>query len=573
MYATTRPDCLSNLQELYPDEPWISSGICLGLSIVYVKAILNDTVCDFKLHLSCLSQTRTKEIGFFLKTAATLRASKYDGKKFSPNIQQQYKTLEFIDQALAYHRSNELNDYLNSRNIIIDPSVFQIGGESHFLSKYYSQTIFGNKKYYKKILIDFITALRRARANKYDFAVLLSSKTHSIGLSVGIQAGSSEPTYSIFDQNIIFPGNLDIDSLVESIFIAFVSRKNPHHPDGKLMLALDVFTLQEKAQKKNVSMFYNFHPLIEIFFSFRSNLREGISTNKLTLQTMEALDKIISKYHLSTRNFPQRSELNRPLQNEMVSLIVRLASGFKQSSIKGNNVSINSFVNMVAQYSCLSDSLTDDELIVSLSSVDVNGMIWVEFCMEYGNLSEIEKLICANANVNQTDDEGYSFLMKACSKQNGLIVDRLIKSGASIHCTTPKGNNVFREVCRKGFLLIMDRLIAAGADINKQDDSGMSPLEFACLQGNDLVVDKLIIAGADIHSFNRLDRNPLGYACMGNRDLVVDRLITAGAKPYEKGPNGKSPLDYALDFGHLKLVKRLQAMQTFGNKFTAISDV
>ena len=98
-----------------------------------------------------------------------------------------------------------------------------------------------------------------------------------------------------------------------------------------------------------------------------------------------------------------------------------------------------------------------------------------------GNLEQVKALINAGADVNATDELGWTALMKAC----------------------------FNDEMDRGFPDIVQALIDAGADIEAQIVYGTRPLMLAAGRGEAGVVDVLLRAGVDVLAKNEGGRTAL----------------------------------------------------------------
>lgn len=98
-----------------------------------------------------------------------------------------------------------------------------------------------------------------------------------------------------------------------------------------------------------------------------------------------------------------------------------------------------------------------------------------------GDLERVKALIAAGADVNATDELGWTPLMKAC----------------------------FNDEMDCGFPEVAQALIDAGADIEAQIVYGTRPLMLAAGRGEARVVDVLLKAGVDVLAKNEGGRTAL----------------------------------------------------------------
>lgn len=98
-----------------------------------------------------------------------------------------------------------------------------------------------------------------------------------------------------------------------------------------------------------------------------------------------------------------------------------------------------------------------------------------------GDLARVQQLLATGADVNATDDSGWTALMKAC----------------------------YNTEQKRGFADVVQALIDAGADIEAPIGYGVRPLMLAAGYGETAVVDTLLRAGADV-----LAKNEGGYTAL-----------------------------------------------------------
>lgn len=141
-------------------------------------------------------------------------------------------------------------------------------------------------------------------------------------------------------------------------------------------------------------------------------------------------------------------------------------------------------------------------------------------------LSIVQKLVNAGADVNWEGEDYGSPLQKA--SKNGLlsIVNELLKSGADVNLGE-KHEPPLTIACAEGHLKVVEELVKAGADVNLVKEVS-TPLTVACLNGHSDVVKMLIIAGADVNlAVGKHSPLSIAYRCC-NED-VINVLREAGA--------------------------------------------
>ncbi|KAK3747914.1 hypothetical protein QZH41_000188 [Actinostola sp. cb2023] len=142
-----------------------------------------------------------------------------------------------------------------------------------------------------------------------------------------------------------------------------------------------------------------------------------------------------------------------------------------------------------------------------------------------GNESELRQLIDAGADINVTNNDGYTALMLAAENGKDEVVRTLIDAGADVNVTNKYGNTALVLAAINGKEEVARVLIVAGADVNVTDNDGDTALVLAAINGKEEVARVLIVAGADVNVTNNYGDTALMLAAMNGKDEVVRALI------------------------------------------------
>lgn len=148
------------------------------------------------------------------------------------------------------------------------------------------------------------------------------------------------------------------------------------------------------------------------------------------------------------------------------------------------------------------------------------------------DLDGIKKLIGRGALAPSNDDTG-SFLFAAQKAGDPELVKLLIENGADINATDERGFTVLHRSLGYKNTDIALELIKAGIDLTPVNDLGETALMQAAGSGNTAVVNALIAAGADVnqHGSNEYGGDDALYKALHSRNYdIADILIKAGAK-------------------------------------------
>ena len=126
----------------------------------------------------------------------------------------------------------------------------------------------------------------------------------------------------------------------------------------------------------------------------------------------------------------------------------------------------------------------------------------------------LKSLLSQGASPDATDYEGDSLLIKAVPFANGeAICDVLIRAKANLNTTNKDGDTALMKalIYKKNALAL--RLINAGADVNIANIKGETPLRRAFLYARNMpLIYALIKAGANVRSRDAFGKTALDYA-------------------------------------------------------------
>lgn len=98
-----------------------------------------------------------------------------------------------------------------------------------------------------------------------------------------------------------------------------------------------------------------------------------------------------------------------------------------------------------------------------------------------GDLEKVQQLLAAGAEVNATDETGWTALMKACynsEKKHGFadVVQALIDAGADVEAPIGYGVRPLMLAAGYGETAVVDALLKAGADVLAKNEGGFTAL-------------------------------------------------------------------------------------------------
>ncbi|XP_056016411.1 uncharacterized protein LOC125675984 [Ostrea edulis] len=219
--------------------------------------------------------------------------------------------------------------------------------------------------------------------------------------------------------------------------------------------------------------------------------------------------------------------------------------------------------------SCYSGDVQSVRLLLPICKKSINGINLISKDMVgflssplsaacySGQVSVVEKLVKAGADVNLQNRWGDTSLTAACEEGHVSVVKELVKAGAGVNLQNRLGDTPLRATCEKGHVSVVEELVKAGAGVNLQNIWGGTSLITACEGGHVSVVEELVKAGADVNLQNRQGDTSLIAACEGGHVSVVEELVKAGADVNLHNRRGDTSLTAACEGGHVSVVEEL----------------
>ncbi|CAI7641033.1 unnamed protein product [Penicillium crustosum] len=217
--------------------------------------------------------------------------------------------------------------------------------------------------------------------------------------------------------------------------------------------------------------------------------------------------------------------------------------------------------------------LIEEEANVNAS--DKEGRTPLHRASSKGHEAVARLLIEKEADVNASDKEGLTPLQGALkngyeamlvllnppdkSSSNGheVVTRLLIDKGADINTSDNRGWTPLHWASSKGREAVTRFLIKEGANVNASDEYGRGSLSFASLNDHEAVVRLLIDDGANVNASDKDGRTPLSHVSSNGYEVVARLLIEKGANVNTSDKEGRTPLHRALSKGHEAVARLL----------------
>ena len=189
-----------------------------------------------------------------------------------------------------------------------------------------------------------------------------------------------------------------------------------------------------------------------------------------------------------------------------------------------------------------------------------------------GQIDTIDVLIKLGADINMTDPDGNTYLLKAVrGDYSKEVVQAIINNGGNVNATNNNCVSALGMACKKGQIDTIDVLIKLGADINMTDPDGNTYLLKAVREDySKEVVQAIINKGGDVNAVNNNYVSALGMACQKGQIDTIDVLIKLGADINKTDPDGNTYLLKAVREDYSKEV--VQAIINNGGNVNATNN-
>ena len=148
---------------------------------------------------------------------------------------------------------------------------------------------------------------------------------------------------------------------------------------------------------------------------------------------------------------------------------------------------------------------------------------------KHGDLENLKDLIDKGANINCSNDEGFTPLITSSNQGHLDIVNELLKYDVNINAKTI-GWSALTFAAQCAHLKIVRALLNKNAFINITDHQKTTPLMHACYYGHLEIIKELLDRGANINLKNiknktAYDLSSAGNGIISNRIKIINEFI------------------------------------------------
>lgn len=165
-----------------------------------------------------------------------------------------------------------------------------------------------------------------------------------------------------------------------------------------------------------------------------------------------------------------------------------------------------------------------------------DGPFALHYACSTGDLKEVSRLLATGADVNRTDNDGWTPLHYAAALGHKEIVALLIEYGARVDNKNNTGETPLHRAADNGYTEIVDLLLIHNASIDSKDENGVTPLRRAYYKNHGDII-KLLVSKSFFPPSQSLPA-PTAQSDLQERCLIV--LL----KNFNKAPNTKQLISY-----------------------------
>ena len=171
--------------------------------------------------------------------------------------------------------------------------------------------------------------------------------------------------------------------------------------------------------------------------------------------------------------------------------------------------------------------------------------------------------LAQSVNTKQLGQE----LIDAAEKGDLSAVNRLLKAGADVNALNDKGSSALTIALDWRHTAVAKRLLAVpGIQVDhRKNESDDTPLQQAALSGDTELVKMLLAKGANANAQGLFKRTPLMWAAWtrASKPGLVKMLLAAGADVSLRDDQGKTAYDHAIEREHPQIAEIIkQRMQS-----------
>ena len=179
-----------------------------------------------------------------------------------------------------------------------------------------------------------------------------------------------------------------------------------------------------------------------------------------------------------------------------------------------------------------------------------------------GDLDMVKALVQGGALVNQTDEKGFTALLRALQDQDDEVADVLLaQPGIDLNAQGSTGVTALMSYVSRRREDVVKNLLSRGADVNLKDADGDTALHLASQAGNVNVLRMLLDKGAEPNARNKMGGTPLMWVGVFGHEEAARLLLERGADASLKDNKGNTAASWAKENKRDEVAELLQAAE------------
>ena len=183
----------------------------------------------------------------------------------------------------------------------------------------------------------------------------------------------------------------------------------------------------------------------------------------------------------------------------------------------------------------------------NINYTDDDGFTPLNIAIETGNMETVKLLITNGADVNGLMQDGVSLIGYAIAQNNMDLLQILIENGANINNTNGDSwaDTPLMTASRLGLDNVVRILLTRNADINATDINGNTALHTAALNSQLSVIKLLLEKNPNLDIQNKVGNTALHLAVISGNIDIVGELVLKGANARIRNNDRRYPIDIA----------------------------
>lgn len=183
----------------------------------------------------------------------------------------------------------------------------------------------------------------------------------------------------------------------------------------------------------------------------------------------------------------------------------------------------------------------------NINYTDDDGFTPLNIAIETGNMETVKLLITNGADVNGLMQDGVSLIGYAIAQNNMDLLQILIENGANVNNTNGDSwaDTPLMTASRLGLDNVVRILLSRNADINAVDINGNTALHTASLNSQLSVIKLLLEKNPNLDIQNKVGNTALHLAVISGNIDIVGELVLKGANARIRNNDRRYPIDIA----------------------------